>query len=113
MTDQTPSKSALYQRQRILKAKEQKEKQKDIIEKQQIAQAKKISQVKKQQKNNAWDFEGLEPTNKLRPQYPDNKEDEYAFNLWGSASDTQPTVNPLSKISHAQNLKALFGNRAE
>jgi len=61
MTDQTPSPSATYQRANRLKKKLKAQEEKDIIEKQQIAQAKKIMTVKRQQKNNDWDFEGREP----------------------------------------------------
>lgn len=112
MTDQTPSPSALYQRANRLKKKLKAQEVKDIIEKQIEAQAKKIMTVKRQHKNNDWDFEGREPQANLVKQYPP-QEDEYAHNFWGSNLDTQPVVNPLSKISYAQNLKALFGNRAE
>lgn len=112
MTDQTPSPSALYQRANRLKKKLKAQEVKDIIEKQIEAQAKKIMTVKRQHKNNDWDFEGREPQDKLVPQYPEQK-NGYAFNVWGSASDTQPTINPLDKISHSDNLRKLFFDRAE
>jgi hypothetical protein len=112
MTDFNPSKSALYQRQLRLKIKEQKEKQQDLIDRQIIEASKKQKIIEKTHKNNDWDFEGREPQANLVKQYPEQK-DEYNYNFWGYGSSTQPTVNPLNKISHQQNLKALFGSRAE
>jgi hypothetical protein len=112
MTDLTPSKGALYQRQRRLAKKIEAQKKQDIIEKQIALASKKQKIIDKTHKDANWDFTGREPQANLVPQYPDNK-DEYAFNVWGSASDTQPKVNPLSKISYSDNLRKLFFNRAE
>jgi hypothetical protein len=111
-----PSISALKQRERRLKAKEQKEQEADLIERQQIAEANRIKKIKHQQKEDGTDIFsdswGREVETDLVKQYEPNK-DEYGFNVWGSNSSTQPDVNPLTKISHQENLKKIFGNRCE
>jgi hypothetical protein len=114
MTDQTPSPSALYQRANRLKKKLKAQEEKDLIEKQQIAQAKKITQHNQQRRKQGIDIEsdnwGREPERNLVKQYPEQK-NEFGFNVWDDDSSTHPTVNPLDKVSHQENLKALFGSK--
>jgi hypothetical protein len=51
----------------------------------------------------------LEPQRELRKQYQISDKNEYGFNAW----NTTVNDNPLDKVSHQQNLKNIFGNRAE
>ncbi len=90
------------------------QKEKDQIEKN---LDKRVKSAKKEQKTenkenkinvDALDADWLEPHSNLREQFQISEEPHYS--LFG---DLEGTQNPLDKVSHAQNLKALFGNRAE
>ena len=110
MTNLKPTPSALYQRARRLKIKLEKQAKQDLIDQNIAKEVQRIKQIKKQQKNNDWDFEGRDPQANLVPQYPEQKDEFMHSNFWHEDSSSP---NPLSKVSHQQNLKALFGNRAE
>lgn len=113
MTDIKPSKSAIYQRERRLKAKLENQEEKDIIERQIEAQAKRIKQVKIQRKREDLDIEsddwGREVEHDLVKQYP-KQENTYDYNFWGQCEGID---NPLNRISHQENLRKLFFDRAE
>jgi hypothetical protein len=57
---------------------------------------------------NNWDADWLEPKSNLRKQFQVSEPPHYS--LWGELEGTQ---NPLDKVSHQQNLRNIFGNRAE
>jgi hypothetical protein len=85
---------------------------KDAIE---INQDNFIKELKKEQKTekkcnvvDSMDFEGREPQRDLVEQFQLSEPEHYDF--WGRKESLD---NPLDRVSHQQNLKNIFGNRAE
>jgi hypothetical protein len=85
---------------------------KDAIELQLEAHINELKQEEKTEqrgiKISALESNSREPQDKLTEQFQVSEEPHYS--LWGELEGTQ---NPLDKVSHQQNLKNIFGNRAE
>jgi hypothetical protein len=85
---------------------------KDEIEKNLEKHLKEANKEQKTEKKfnavDSMDFEGREPQRDLIDQFEQSEQTHFDF--WGRKEGLE---NPLDKISHQDNLKKIFGNRAE